>query len=203
MRHFVDSFAGLGKNAPKESLGIQAGWLRAALPSRPPLFWRYAPSSLRATRQRLSSSEGIYRKHVALIAGGQAPARDHLIELRSSKPAALRTADAGYHPRDFSLDLETRYLHPPGRQATLEPATGNVSPRSNQCSTTCGTSSRWIASHCAGGRKSMRNGSSTAWCATSRNWCIKVLVSRGEERLGVRFRPARPSRRNASFRGRP
>jgi hypothetical protein len=66
LRHFVDSFEGLGKSAPKESLGIQAGWLRAALPSRPPLFGRYAPSSLRATRQRLSSSEEIYRKYVAL-----------------------------------------------------------------------------------------------------------------------------------------
>lgn len=115
---------------------------------------------------------------------GRPPARDHLTGLRSSKPAALRTADAGCHPRDFSLDLETRYLDLPGRQATLKPATGNVSPRSNRCSTTCGTTSRWIASHCAGGRKSMRNGSSTAWCATSRNWCIKGLVSRGRNGSG-------------------
>jgi hypothetical protein len=45
--HAVDSFEGMGKNAPKKSPAGTACRSFAARPCRPPLFGRYAPSSLR------------------------------------------------------------------------------------------------------------------------------------------------------------
>jgi len=64
--HGVDSFVGLGKNAPKKSPAETACRGRAAMLCRPPLFGRYAPSSLRPTKHRKTSRIQIYRRDVAL-----------------------------------------------------------------------------------------------------------------------------------------
>ncbi|OIP08095.1 MAG: hypothetical protein AUK49_12455 [Betaproteobacteria bacterium CG2_30_68_42] len=69
MRHdAVDSFVGMGKNAPTKSPAGAACQGFAARLCRPPLFGRYAPSSLRPTQPRKTSRLRIYRTDVALTA---------------------------------------------------------------------------------------------------------------------------------------
>ena len=62
----IDSFVGLGKNAPKKSPAKMACRGRAAMLCRPSLFGRYAPSSLRPAKHRKTSRLRIYRRDVAL-----------------------------------------------------------------------------------------------------------------------------------------
>ena len=67
MRHdAVDSFVGMGKNAPTKSPAGAACQDFAARLCRPPLFGRYAPSSLRPIQPRKTSRLRIYRTDVAL-----------------------------------------------------------------------------------------------------------------------------------------
>jgi hypothetical protein len=64
--HGVDSFVVWGKNAPKKSPAETACRGRAAMFCRPPLFGRYAPSSLRPAKHRKTSRLQNYRNDVAL-----------------------------------------------------------------------------------------------------------------------------------------
>ncbi|AMM18459.1 hypothetical protein AX768_29790 (plasmid) [Burkholderia sp. PAMC 28687] len=56
LRHAVDSFVNVGKNAPKESPANMTCEGFAARLCRPPLFGRYAPSSRRPSQPRNTSS---------------------------------------------------------------------------------------------------------------------------------------------------
>ncbi|MBL0355019.1 MAG: hypothetical protein IPP03_21165 [Dechloromonas sp.] len=64
--HAVDSFVGMGKNAPKKSPAGVAGQCFAARLCRPLRFGRYAPSSLRPAQPRKTNRKRIYRTDVAL-----------------------------------------------------------------------------------------------------------------------------------------
>ncbi|MGB4912527.1 MAG: hypothetical protein WBO95_10440, partial [Candidatus Dechloromonas phosphoritropha] len=64
--HAVDSFVGMGKNAPKKSPAGVACQCFAAWLCRPPRFGRYAPSSLRPAQPRKTNRQRIYRTDVAL-----------------------------------------------------------------------------------------------------------------------------------------
>ncbi len=62
----VDPFVGRGKNIPKKSPAGVACWGPATVLCRPPLFGRYAPSSLWPAKHRKTSRLRIYRSGVAL-----------------------------------------------------------------------------------------------------------------------------------------
>ena len=64
--HALDSFEGVGKNAPKKPPAGSPGQIRGAVHCRPPLFGRYAPSSLRPAMHRKARWLQIYRRDVAL-----------------------------------------------------------------------------------------------------------------------------------------
>ena len=63
-----------------------------------------------------------------------------------------------------------------GRFATVEPVFGNL--RHNDQRKSPGGTSGSIASPCADEKRSMANGSSSAWCTTSRSWRITGMGSR-------------------------
>jgi len=69
----------MGKNAPKKSPAGMTCRCFAARLCRPPLFGRYAPSSLRPAQPRKTNRQRIYRRDVALTI----PPRSNRIAPRS------------------------------------------------------------------------------------------------------------------------
>ena len=64
--HGVDSFVGRGNNAPRKSPARLACRAPAAMLCRPPLFGRYAPSSLRPAKHCKTTGSRTYRRDIPL-----------------------------------------------------------------------------------------------------------------------------------------